>query len=78
MVKNTFQLNRAGVASLMKSAEMLGVLNDKATAIRNRCGDGYEQDSHVGKNRANAMVYAATRKAKKDNKKNNTLLKAVR
>lgn len=78
MSKTKFKLNRSGVADLMKSAEMQGVLEDHATAIRNRCGDGYEQDIYVGKNRANAMVAATSYKAKKDNSKNNTLLKAVR
>ncbi|MDZ5548252.1 hypothetical protein [Enterococcus cecorum] len=73
-----FKLNRAGVSQLMKSAEMKSVLISYASNIRNRCGDGYEQDIYVGSNRANAMVSAATAKAKRDNSKNNTLLKAVR
>lgn len=72
-----FQLNRAGVAELMKSSAMQEVLNEKASAIRSRCGDGYEQDSYVGQNRANAMVTASSFKAKRDNLTNNTLLKAV-
>ncbi len=38
----------------------------------------YGQDMHVGKNRANAMVFAETYQAKRDNMKNNTILKAVR
>jgi len=78
MGKFVFKLNRSGVSSLMKSPEMQNILVGKATKVRNRCGDGYEQDIHVGKNRANAMVYAATFKAKRDNAKNNTILKAVR
>ena len=73
-----FKLNRSGVAQLMKSAEMQAVLKEKASAIKNRCGDGYEQDIFVGKNRANAMVSAESLKARKDNSKNNTILKAVR
>nr|WP_321294129.1 hypothetical protein [uncultured Trichococcus sp.] len=73
-----FELNRKGVAELMKSDGMQAVLNDHASAIRKRCGDGYEQDIYVGKNRANAMVRAETLKAKKDNSNNNTLLKAVK
>ena len=73
-----FELNRKGVAELMKSDGMQAVLNDHASAIRNRCGGGYEQDIFVGKNRANAMVRAETLKAKKDNSNNNTLLKAVK
>lgn len=78
MSKMKFVLNRRGVAELMKSEEMKAVLMDHATAIRNRCGDGYEQDIYAGKNRANAMVSAATYQAKSDNLKNNTILKAVR
>ena len=78
MSKFKFKLNRAGVSQLMKSAEMKSVLISYASNIRNRCGNGYEQDIYVGSNRANAMVSAATAKAKRDNSKNNTLLKAVR
>ena len=72
-----FKLNRAGVRELLKSQAMQGVLKEHATTIKDRAGDGYEQDIYVGKNRANAMVKAETFKAKKDNSKNNTLLKAV-
>lgn len=78
MAKNKFKLNYSGVGQLLKSAEMQQVLEEKATAIRNRVGDGYKQDTYVGKTRANAMVYADSYKAKRENMKNNTLLKAVR
>ena len=78
MTKKGFELNYSGVAELMKSDAMQSILTKHASNVRNRCGDGYEQDIHVGKNRANAMVSAATKKAKKDNLENNTLLKAVR
>ena len=78
MSKSKFKLNRDGVAEVMKSKAMQSLLKEKARSIQQRCGDGYEQDLYVGKNRANAMVWTASRKAKKDNKKNNTLLKAVR
>lgn len=73
-----FKLNRSGVAELMKSSEMQAILQDHASAIRNRCGSGYKQDIYVGRNRANASVIAKSAKAKRDNKKNNTILKAVR
>ena len=73
-----FKLNRSGVASLMKSGPMQHVLESHATSIRNRAGEGYQQDLYVGKTRANAMVSARTYQAKADNKRNNTLLKAVR
>lgn len=78
MAKIEFKLNSGGVRELLKSEAMQAVLTEKASAIRSRAGDGYEQDIYVGKNRANAMVRATTYQAKKDNSKNNTLLKAVR
>lgn len=77
MSKN-FKLNRSGVRQLMQSEEMQNLLRDKASQIQNRCGDGYESDVMVGKNRANAMVRAVTFEAKRDNMDNNTILKAVR
>lgn len=77
MSKFSFKLNRSGVAELMKSQAMQNVLKEHATTIKDRAGDGYEQDIYVGKNRANAMVKAESFKARRDNSKNNTLLKAV-
>lgn len=78
MSKFKFELNRQGVKELMQSEKMQKILNEKATSIKNRCGDGYEQDSYIGKNRAAATVRAVTKKARIDNSDNNTLLKAVR
>ena len=78
MAKHRLVLNRNAVAELMKSSQMQAVLTKHATAIRLRAGEGYGQDVYVGKNRANAMVFADSYKAKRDNMKNNTLLKAVR
>jgi hypothetical protein len=75
---NKFELNYAGVGELLKSHEMQGVLTKKAEAIKSRCGDGYGQDIYVGRNRANAMVWPESAKAKRDNMQSNTLLKAVR
>lgn len=77
MSKFIFKLNRSGVAELMKSQAMQDVLSEHAKTIKERAGDGYEQDIYVGKNRANAMVKAESFKARKDNSENNTLLKAV-
>lgn len=78
MSKVEFELNRKGVADLMKSGEMQGIISKHATAIKNRAGTGYEQDIHVGKNRANARVWASSAEAKDDNLNNNTILKSVK
>lgn len=73
-----FELNRNGVAELMKSPAMIELLRDKARGIQEVAGDGYEVSSYVGKNRANVSVKTKTKKAIRDNNKNNTLLKAMR
>lgn len=78
MSKMKFKLNRAGVSSLLKGEAMQTLLTEKASGIRGRLGAGYNQDVHVGKNRANAMVWPDTYEARRDNLKNNSLLKAVR
>lgn len=73
-----FELNYSGVAELMKSSVMIEVLRDKARGIQEAAGDGYKVTSYVGKNRANVSVKTKTKKAIRDNNKNNTLLKAMR
>lgn len=78
MSKFKFVLNRAGVRQLMQSEEMQAILNEKSSNALNQLGDGYKSDIYIGKNRANAMVWADSIKAKRDNLKNNTILKAVR
>ena len=78
MNKLQIKLNRKGVSDLMKSKEMQTVLTSAASEIRQRCGEGFSQDVYIGRNRANAMVWAETPEAKQENLKNNTLLKAVR
>lgn len=70
-------LNRDGVREMMQSAEMQSLLSETASAIVSRCGPGYSSDIYVGRNRANAMVKTETFEARRDNRKNNTILKAV-
>lgn len=78
MAKTKIVLNSAGIRELLKSQEMLQICEEHASAIQDRCGDGYECDSFVGKTRVNAMVFADTYQAMADNAKNNTILKALK
>lgn len=79
MSKNfKFELNRNGVKELLKSQEMKSICAEKAAQIVSRCGAGYGSDTYTGATRVNAMVYASTSKAKRDNAENNTILKAMR
>lgn len=72
-----FTLNRKGVSELMKSREMADLLEEKAKKIVEKAGDGYETSTYIGKNRTNVSIKTKSRKAIRDNNKNNTLLKAL-
>jgi len=72
------KLNRAGVKALLRSEEMRTTCEKHASEIARRCGEGYETNTFVGRNRVNAQVMASTYEAKRDNAENNTILKAVR
>lgn len=72
------KLNRDGVRQMLQSEEMQSLLRERAETALTSLGEGYEVTTHVGKNRANASIKAITYKAKKDNLKNNSILKALR
>lgn len=76
--KSGFVLNRQGVRELLRSEEMQEHLATLAAGIQGRCGPGFKSDSYKGKNRANAMIWADSVRAKRKNSKDNTILKAVR
>lgn len=72
-----FKLNSAGVRELLQSAQMAAVCEEHANAIAGRCGPGYEVTTYTGSTRVNASVHAATPEARRENARNNTLLKAT-
>lgn len=72
------KLNIAEIREFLCSEEVQKLVKDYADEIQQRAGDGYESSVYVGRFRARASVKAMTRKAKQDNLKNNTLLKAMR
>lgn len=71
------ELNSEGVRELLKSAEIQKECMDYAQHFAIRAGDGYEAGTRNYPERSGAVVRAATFKARRDNLKNNTLLKAV-
>lgn len=72
------ELNREAVRELLQSGEMQSICKSLADGIAGRAGTGYQVTTYTGKTRVNASVMAATTAAKRDNLKNNTLLKAVK
>ena len=73
-----FKLNEQGVRELLQSKEMMDICKQYASKAQSKLGDGYEVTTHTGKTRVNAQIKAETYKARKDNAKNNSILKALR
>lgn len=73
-----FELNRAGVRQLLRGDAIQGALKGCASRAKSKLPSGYEQDIYIGKNRSNAMIWAETASARKDNSDNNSILKALR
>lgn len=72
-----FKLNRAGVRELLKSEEMLQIVQEYAENAAENAGEGYVASTYVGRNRVNAEVAAESLRARYDNSKNNTILKSL-
>lgn len=78
MGKVKFELNSVGIRSLLKSEAVQSECREIANAALSRCGEGYAVHDVNYQERRGAAVAATTMRAVNDNKKNNTLLKAVR
>ena len=78
MAKVKIILNREGVRSLLRSEEMKAICEEHANRAMNVLGPGYSVSTMTGKNRVNASIYAESFDAKRENAKNNTIIKALR
>ena len=77
-MSKVFKLNKIGVRELLKGEDMKKVLSEKADEIIGRCGDGFESDPHIGRNRANVLIKTNSIKSYYKNLKENTILKALK
>ena len=77
MSKVKIELNDAGFVELLKSQEIANTVKKVAEQVAARAGDGYATDVYQAGTRVIASVYTETTEAMRDNKENNTLLKAV-
>ena len=81
--KMKFEHNPDGFFELMKSDEMVAILEGYGSTVMNiandsgHAGDQYEMTTNVGQTRASVKVKAANIHAVKSNLKYNTLLKAL-
>ena len=77
MSKVKVKLNRAGVRELLKSAEVMAMLEQEAQTRASAAGAGYGVNTYVGRNRCNAEILAETAAARRDNLDNNTLVRLI-
>lgn len=77
MSKLRFELDTAGVRELLRSDEAMDICKGYADKAQAQLGEGYSVSTYTGKNRVNASVKAETVKARIQNSRNNTILKAV-
>ena len=72
------EINDAELRKILKSDAMKAMLVKQANRVVGRAGTGYDADPpHESEYRAIVNVFPATSAAKRDNLKNNTLLKAM-
>ena len=76
MSKVQVKLNYKGVQELLKSSEMDAILDEYADRVMKQLDDGYEVE-HRKTDRAVVAVGAVTAKARVQNSRDNTLLKAL-
>jgi hypothetical protein len=69
---------KKNVRNLLKSKEMKECLEQTASQVISRAGNGYGKDTYLGRNRYNVAVYPITKEARNDTYKNNTLLKSLK
>ncbi len=78
MSKATVQLNYAEVGRLLKSQEVMNVLDAQADGIIARGRGVYEKSPYVGKNRCNVAIVTSDEATYYKNLQDNRLLKALR
>lgn len=71
------EFDHDAMRELLRSDEMLQAMSEVGERVRARVGYGYATSEYVGRERVNVSIRPTTKKAKRDNRKNNTLLKAI-
>lgn len=75
---NRIELSYTGIGQMLRGEEMRAFIAQKGQEAANRAGFGYRSDVHNSGQRQIANVYPGTKKAQKDNLKNNTLLRSMK
>ena len=71
------ELEHDNIQAFLRSADVMALVSGYAKEAAAQLGEGYAADESLQPTRAVASVYADTVKAKRENLKNNSILKAV-
>lgn len=77
MAQARFTADRAAVAQFLKSAEVEAVMQQHADKVAERAGDGYKATTWQGDGRVIGSVETETIRAMRQNRRDNTLLRAL-
>lgn len=78
MAKFKFELNRSGVADLLKGNEMRSLIGDVTNQIQQSAGELYEGETKIGSTRVYGTVHASNAHGYYHNLKHNTLVNALK
>lgn len=71
------KLNSKAVRDLLRSADMVADLDERARRIANAAGDGFKSEARAGRSRALASVWTAGREAREAEARNRALTRAI-
>ena len=77
MSKTTIKLNYQQIGAMLRGPEMERFLSETGEERARSAGSGYNYRTHDTGQRQVVNVYAETEEARRDNLKNNTLLKVL-
>lgn len=77
MSKMVIELNEKGIIEMLKSKEMVDILDQLGAQKALQAGPGYMHDTHLFQNRAVCHIFPATKEAGLDNYENNTLERVI-
>ena len=77
MAKVKVKLIREGVRELLRSEDAMAVCQSFADNALSNLGSGYETSPYTGENRVNVSIVAVSWRARRENLKQNTVLKAL-
>lgn len=69
--------NRAAFEEVRRSGPVMAAISGLTYGLARSAGDGYEGSTQQGKSRFRGIVYPDTWSARKDNARNNTLVRVL-